>query len=151
MRKPSRSKLRQFEARHTPIADLIAATRTDVYVVEHDSAVRDSLDILLGSCGYAALCFSRAAEFLAKLSGTERGPLIIGFQLSDSNACDVLARMTLLGVSLPTIVTHRSYDQALEKRVLEAGAQIFLAKPWTAEEFICAFELARQRMRLLSH
>ena len=79
-------------------------TPTTIFVIDHDAAVRDALTVTLHSTGFSVITFASAQEFLDSLPVTEKGCLLIEFDLEDMTGADLITRLADKRVDLPTII-----------------------------------------------
>ncbi|VXC73927.1 Response regulator receiver domain-containing protein [Pseudomonas sp. 8Z] len=107
-----------------------------VCVVDDDPQVRKSLANLMRSAGYQAVCFASGEGFLASDYCARAQALVLDWHMPGLQGGDVLYRLKAAGVSLPVICMSADNSQALAEHALEAGAQGFLGKPFSAEALL---------------
>ena len=101
-----------------------------VYVVEHDSAVRDSLCLLLSTAGIDSEAYDSAERFLESFNPDRIGCLVTEVDLPGLSGLDLLDRLRDLQVELPTIVLARHGDVGQAVRAVRSGALDYLEKPF---------------------
>jgi two-component system, LuxR family, response regulator FixJ len=99
-----------------------------IQLVDDDDAVRDSMRLLLESCGLKARGYASAGEFLED-GRTEGGCLLLDVHMPGMNGIELLERIRRSGSTLPVIVITGRGDPALKERAIKAGALAFLEKP----------------------
>jgi len=100
-----------------------------ISIVDDDNAVRESLEALILSLGYATAVFASAEEFLSSSLLHQTTVLLSDVQLPGMNGLVLQARLLKSGARIPIIfITGRSNE--MEKGYsLQAGAIGFLRKP----------------------
>ena len=79
-------------------------SKPNVYIVDDDHSVRDSLQLLLAASGFAVRGFASAQEFLRDLPNLEFGCAIVDVQMPDLDGLGLQRRMAELEVFLPVVV-----------------------------------------------
>src|ERR1700728_2483549 len=113
-----------------------------VVAVDDDFRVRESIESLVESAGYAPLMFSSAEEFLQ--SGTLVGArcLITDVRMPGINGIELQRLIRLQRPELPVIFISAHNDDETRKRAFEEGAVSFLYKPFDAVELLEAIRVA---------
>jgi FixJ family two-component response regulator len=121
---------------------MASATRHVVVGVDDDFRVRESIESLVESAGYAPRLFASAEEFLH--SGTLAGAtcLITDIRMPGMDGIELQRRVRLERPKLPVIFITAHYDEEIRKRALNGGAVDFLCKPFDAMELLEAIEAA---------
>jgi len=100
-----------------------------VYIVDDDTAVRDSLRMLLESAGYAVLGFDAARTFLSD-ADMDQGCLIADIRMPGMSGLELQEELVRRNISLPVIVITGHGDVPLAVRAMTAGAVDFIEKPF---------------------
>jgi two-component system response regulator FixJ len=108
---------------------LALASVRNVYVVDDDDAVRDSLCALLQSVGFTVHDYPSARAFLAALPGRPCGCLVLDLHMPEMSGVELLEYLRNRGTLPPTIAMTGRSDPQLRDRVLRLGAIAFLDKP----------------------
>jgi FixJ family two-component response regulator len=113
-----------------------------VVAVDDDFRVRESIESLVESAGYAPLMFSSAEEFLE--SGTLVGArcLITDVRMPGLNGIELQRRVRTMRPTLPVIFISAHNDDATRQLAFEEGAANFLYKPFDAGELLEAIRVA---------
>ncbi len=110
--------------------------------VDDDFRVRESIESLVESAGYAPLIFSSAEQFLQ--SGTLAGALclITDVRMPGMDGIELQRRIRLERPELPVIFISAHYDDETRQRALGEGAIGFLYKPFDAADLLGAIQAA---------
>jgi FixJ family two-component response regulator len=113
-----------------------------VVAVDDDFRVRESIESLVESAGYAPLMFSSAEEFLQ--SGTLVGArcLITDVRMPGINGIELQRRIRIQRPDLPVIFISAHNDDETRQRAFDEGATSFLYKPFDAGELLEAIRVA---------
>lgn len=112
-----------------------------VFIVDDDPAVRDSIQVLLESAGYAAKSFGSAQEFLAAGYVTG-GCLIADIRMPDMNGLELQEEIVRRKIVLPVIIITGHGDVTLAVRAMKAGAIDFIEKPLDTELLLASVHRA---------
>jgi FixJ family two-component response regulator len=100
-----------------------------IIVVDDDTAVRDSLGILLEAHGLKVRDFGSGQEFLESDSLDEAACLVLDYHMPGMNGIDVLEELAKQGHTYPTILITGLSDMTVTRRALSAGVMAILEKP----------------------
>jgi FixJ family two-component response regulator len=112
---------------------LIAKDAEQVVVgVDDDFRVREAIESLVESAGYASRVFSSAEEFLQ--SGTLAGTscLVTDVRMSGMDGIELQRRARLVRPELPIIFISAHRDDDIRQQALDGGAVAFMFKPFDA-------------------
>lgn len=110
--------------------------RPQVYVVDDDAAVVDSVSLLLQSAGYEVRGFPAAETFLDFYQPEMRGCLLLDLNLPEMDGLDLQSELIAVGGSLPVIFVTGSASVADAVQALKAGAFEFLEKPYDSDAML---------------
>ena len=119
-----------------------ALTKSSVFIVDDDAAVRDSFAALLESRQICTACFGSAREFLDFIDSKARGCLLLDFRLPDMNGLEVQGHLATAGISLPIIFMTAYADVPVAVEAMKRGAADFVEKPVQEEEIVERVEFA---------
>ncbi|MDR3529784.1 MAG: response regulator FixJ [Rhodopila sp.] len=119
-----------------------------VYVVDDDSAVRDSLRMLLESSGFTVRTHDSARAFLAERPAVS-GCVLTDVRMPEIDGLELQRLLREQGIWLPVIVMTGQGDIAIAVRAMKTGAVDFLEKPFDDEALFQAIDraLAENRLR----
>jgi len=119
-----------------------------VYVVDDDSAVRQSLENLLGEAGVSVVCFATAREFLRSYpSRPAPGCLLVDMFLPDGNGFDLYQSLRQIGSVPPVIFMTGQATVPMSVKAMKAGAFDFIPKPFDCQELLTAIIQALEKDR----
>jgi two-component system response regulator FixJ len=114
-----------------------------VYVVDDDSAMRDSLEFLLSAAGFQITSFVDAEAFLAAQPGLSFGCVLTDVRMPGMDGIELLRRITTASDGLqPVIVMTGHGDVKLAVEAMKLGAFDFLEKPFEDDHLISLVESA---------
>jgi FixJ family two-component response regulator len=114
-----------------------------ISVVDDDESVRESLDGLFRSVGFAVKAFASAEEFLKSDHLRETGCLILDVRMPGMNGIELHRHLIANNFEAPVIfVTAHGSDGEVRTRALNNGALAYLDKPLTEEAVLNAVHKA---------
>lgn len=99
------------------------------FIVDDDSAVRDSIALWLGMRSIRCLAYASAESFLEAVRPDWRGCVLIDLQLAGIDGLQLQARLAERGVRMPVIFVTGHGDVGTARDALKAGALDFIEKP----------------------
>jgi FixJ family two-component response regulator len=118
---------------------IIAVT---IFIIDDDVFVRDALQSLIQSLGYAALTFGSAGDFLRFGRVAEAACLIVDVQMPGMSGLELQERLLAEGHDTPVIFMTAVSGKQLRARALDAGALGLLHKPVRAVDLIECLKVA---------
>ncbi|MFN3583410.1 response regulator FixJ [Phenylobacterium sp.] len=113
-----------------------------VHVIDDDEAMRQSLQFLLDTAGYAARTHESAIQFLEQLDALEPGCIVTDVRMPEMNGLELVRRLRSRGVTLPVIVITGHGDVPLAVEAMKSGVADFLEKPFDDEQLLSAVRAA---------
>ena len=114
----------------------------NVYVIDDDEAMRDSLNFLLDSAGFVASLFETAQQFLDALPTLAFGCVVSDVRMPGIDGLELLKRLKALRSGFPIVVMTGHGDVPLAVEAMKLGAMDFLEKPFEDERLIAMIETA---------
>jgi two-component system, LuxR family, response regulator FixJ len=121
------------------------ATDAVIHVIDDDEAVRQSVEFLLRSSGFAARTYGSASAFLAAVPSIHSGCVITDVRMPEISGIELLARLSELRFTLPVIVITGHGDIPLAVEAMKAGAIDFIEKPFDDELLLRSVRAALDR------
>ena len=118
------------------------ASSSEVFVVDDDEAIRQSLTFLLRTSGHTARTFESAEAFLAEARDLGRGCVISDVRMPGLDGIELVRRVVSDRLPLQVIVITGHGDIALAVEAMKAGAVDFLEKPFKEDILLAAVEKA---------
>lgn len=116
-----------------------------VYVIDDDSAIRNSLEWLLGSMHLKSRTFESAQQFLNHYQPDVPGCLLLDVRMPGISGLDLQARLAADKSEVPVIVITAHADVPMAVRSLKLGAFDFLEKPLNDQMVLDRVQRALER------
>ena len=117
-------------------------TKPIVIGVDDDVRVRESIESLVESAGYAPLVFASAEELLQSGALSSATCLIADVRMPGMDGIELQRRVRLERPRLPVIFITAHNDEDTRRRALDGGAVDFLYKPFDAADLLSAIDRA---------
>lgn len=125
------------------------SAESTVYIVDDDEAVRESLQALVETEGYAVQAFDSARGFLDGFTPPTVGCLVVDVRMPDMGGLELQAELVARDTGLPVIVVTGHGDVPLAVQAMKAGAVDFIEKPYNDQQLLDtiarALDMARNR------
>ena len=112
----------------------------NVYVVDDDEAVRDSLQWLLEGKDYRVRCFDSAESFLSRYDPREVACLIVDIRMPGITGLELQDRLLERKSPLPIVFITGHGDVPMAVNTMKKGAMDFIPKPFKEEELLNVVE-----------
>jgi FixJ family two-component response regulator len=117
-----------------------------VFVVDDDTSVRESLELLITSAGWHPETFASAQEFLSRARPNVPCCLVLDVTLPGLNGLE-LQQQLADRTDMPIIFITGHGDVPMSVRAMKAGAVEFLTKPFSGDVLLDAIRGALERSR----
>lgn len=117
-------------------------SRARISVIDDDDAVREATRDLLRSLGYVADAFDSAEAFLNSGAFAETACILTDVQMPGMDGVALQAFLLSNGHTLPMIFITAFPDEAMKRKVLDAGAYGYLVKPFDEGRLLHCIEAA---------
>jgi FixJ family two-component response regulator len=114
-----------------------------ISIVDDDESVRESLQSLLRSAGFAAVVFASAEEFLNSEHLHHTDCLILDIRMPGMSGLELQRQMAASGNKTPVIFITAHGDQETRTQALKNGAVEYLLKPFSEDSLLNAIGMAR--------
>jgi len=119
-----------------------AYTETTVFIVDDDSAIRDSLTLMISQENIAVNTYASAEEFLDATMPACLGCIIIDIHMPGLDGMQLQEVLSERNTLLPIIFLTGHGDIPMSVRAIKAGALDFLTKPVTREKLMTSVRSA---------
>ena len=119
-----------------------AVEKSNVYIVDDDDGVRDSLQILLEASGHSVRGFASAREFLDVVGLIDFGCVLVDLQMPGMDGLELQHRLKALNVRLPVVVVTAHGDIATAVEAMRSGAIDFVEKPFSDDAILTSIKMA---------
>ena len=116
--------------------------RGNVYVIDDDDAMRDSLEFLLGTADFRVTLFESAHQFLNTLSSADFGCVVSDIRMPGIDGIELLKRLKASRSALPVVIMTGHGDVPLAVEAMKLGAADFLEKPFEDDRLIGMIDAA---------
>ncbi len=122
--------------------------KTKILVVEDDFPIRNLICMTLETQGYQHL-EARTGEEAVRLAASDKPKvMLLDLGLPDMDGVEIIKRVRTWS-SMPIIVISARSEDADKVEALDAGADDYLTKPFSVEEFLARLRVALRRVRSL--
>jgi two-component system, LuxR family, response regulator FixJ len=118
-----------------------------IFVVDDDSSVRKSLELLLRSAGYKVKSFASAEEFLGQKALGGIGCIILDVRMRDMTGLDLQEHLGRHDCHMPIIFMTGHGDIPMSVQAIKKGAVDFLTKPFDDMKLLSSIENALGQYR----
>jgi FixJ family two-component response regulator len=118
-----------------------------VHIVDDDESLRNAMDSLCRSVGFATRSYGSVQEFLDASRADCAGCLVLDVRLPGVSGLDFQSQMAALGIHLPVILVTGHGDIPMSVRAMKAGAVDFLPKPFRDQDLLDSVVAAIERDR----
>lgn len=115
---------------------------TTIFLVDDDTAVRDSLKLLLETHGLAVRDFASGAQLLQESAPRPGDCLVCDVHMPVMSGLEIVETLTRRGIASPAILITGRADEALRRRARAAGAFLLIEKPFDGDVLIDAIDRA---------
>jgi FixJ family two-component response regulator len=113
-----------------------------ISVVDDDDSVRESLQCLIRSFGFAVETFASAEEFLKSDHLRDTRCLILDVRMPGMNGIELQRRLVASHREIPVIFITAHGGEAARSQALRDGAVAYLLKPFIEEALLSAIHAA---------
>ena len=121
-----------------------------VFIVDDDTSVRDSLSMLLSMRGLSTQTFASAEDFLEAFQSHWRGCLVLDIRMPGMSGLELQQHLQQRGCTLPVIIVTGHGDVAAARQAFKARAVDFIEKPWNVDQLAESIDQALSEQREVS-
>jgi two-component system, LuxR family, response regulator FixJ len=124
---------------------VLAPNDQQIFLIDGDDVVRDSLKVLLESHGMPVRDFRNAAEFMSEESVPHVGCLVLGYNRTIADGLELVATLWRRGATMPVIFIVGGGDATTRAAALAGGAFAYIERPVEETALIRAVSAALSR------
>jgi FixJ family two-component response regulator len=111
-------------------------TLGEIFIVDDDPAVRETLSIIFTSAGFEVVRFSEGASFLAATK--ERSPvcILLDVNIPGKTGLDILKQLNAQDYAAPIFIMSGAGDIPMAVEAIKNGALDFIQKPFKGSEVL---------------
>jgi two-component system response regulator FixJ len=118
------------------------SSKGNVYVIDDDEAMRDSLNFLLDSLGFSVRLFENAESFLEALPSLAFGCVVSDVRMPGIDGIELLKRLKEQSSAFPILIMTGHGDVPLAVEAMKLGAVDFLEKPFEDDRLTAMIDSA---------
>ena len=113
-----------------------APSRGEIFVVDDDPAVRDTLSMVLSAGGYQVICFADGAALLAVARTRTPACILLDVHIPGKSGLDILKELHGEDYPAPIFMISGQGDIAMAVNAIKSGALDFIEKPFRGSETV---------------
>ena len=118
------------------------APRGEIFVVDDDPAVRDSLSMVLSAGGYQVICFADGAALLSVARSRTPSAILLDVHIPGQSGLDILKELHGEEYPAPIFMISGQADIAVAVSAIKNGAFDFIEKPFRGSEIVARLDEA---------
>src|SRR5204863_7814828 len=111
-------------------------SRGEIFVVDDDPAVRDTLSMVLSAGGYEVICFADGAALLAVARSRTPSCILLDVNIPGKSGLDILKELRGEDYPAPIFMISGQGDIAMAVSAIKNGALDFIEKPFRGGEIV---------------
>ena len=116
--------------------------RGEIFVVDDDPAVRETLSIVLSAAGYQVICFADGTALLAVARSRIPACILLDVHIPGRSGLDILKELHGEDYPAPIFIISGQGDIAMAVSAIKNGALDFIEKPFRGSEIVARLEEA---------
>jgi FixJ family two-component response regulator len=116
------------------------ASRGEIFVVDDDPAVRDTLSMVLSTAGYQVICFADGAALLAVARTRTPAAILLDVHIPGKSGLDILKELHGEDYPAPIFMISGHGDISMAVSAIKSGALDFIEKPFRGSELVTRLE-----------
>jgi FixJ family two-component response regulator len=117
-------------------------SRGEIFVVDDDPAVRETLTIVLSAGGYQVICFADGAALLAVARTRTPSGILLDVHIPGESGLDILKELHGEDYPAPIFMISGQGDIAMAVSAIKNGALDFIEKPFRGSEIVARLDEA---------
>jgi len=119
-----------------------ALSRGEIFVVDDDPAVRDTLSMVLSAGGYQVVCFADGAALLAVARTRTPSCILLDVHIPGKSGLDILKELHGEDYPAPIFMISGQGDISMAVNAIKSGALDFIEKPFRGSEIVARLDEA---------
>ena len=111
-------------------------SRGEIFVVDDDPAVRDTLSMVLSAGGYEVICFADGAALLAVARTRTPACILLDVHIPGKSGLDILRELHGEDYPAPIFMISGQGDIPMAVNAIKYGALDFIEKPFRGSEIV---------------
>jgi len=111
-------------------------SRGEIFVVDDDPAVRDTLSMVLSAGGYEVICFADGAALLAVARTRTPACILLDVHIPGKSGLDILRELQGEDYPAPIFMISGQGDIPMAVNAIRYGALDFIEKPFRGSEIV---------------
>src|ERR1700755_288942 len=111
-------------------------SRGEIFVVDDDAAVRDTLSMVLKASGYEVICFADGAALLSVARSRTPAAILLDVHIPGKSGLDLLKELHGEDYPAPIFMISGQGDIAMAVNAIKGGALDFIEKPFRGSEIV---------------
>jgi FixJ family two-component response regulator len=117
-------------------------SRGEIFVVDDDPAVRDTLSIVLAAAGYRVICFADGAALLSVARSRTPACILLDVHIPGKSGLDLLKELHGEDYPAPIFMISGQGDISMAVSAIKNGALDFIEKPFRGSEIVARLDEA---------
>jgi FixJ family two-component response regulator len=118
------------------------ASRGEIFVVDDDPAVRETLSLVLSAGGYQVICFADGAALLAVARSRTPSCILLDVHIPGKSGLDILKELRGEDYPAPIFMISGQGDITMAVSAIKNGALDFIEKPFRGSEIVARLDEA---------
>jgi FixJ family two-component response regulator len=111
-------------------------SRSEIFVVDDDPAVRETLSMVLSAGGYQVICFADGAALLAVARSRTPSCILLDVHIPGKSGLDILRELHGEDYPAPIFMISGQGDITMAVSAIKSGALDFIEKPFRGSEIV---------------
>jgi FixJ family two-component response regulator len=117
-------------------------SRGEIFVVDDDPAVRETLSLVLSAGGYQVICFADGAALLAVARSRTPAGILLDVHIPGKSGLDILRELRGEDYPAPIFMISGQGDISMAVSAIKNGALDFIEKPFRGSEIVARLDEA---------
>jgi FixJ family two-component response regulator len=119
-----------------------SSSRGEIFVLDDDPAVRETLSMVLSAGGYQVICFADGAALLAVARSRTPSCILLDVHIPGKSGLDILKELHGEDYPAPIFIISGQGDIAMAVSAIKNGALDFIEKPFRGREIVARLDEA---------